>query len=159
MKGRQICQFRIVGVPVPQPRVKATTRGKHAGVFTPTKTSKGNSNGILEYKHDVRKAAEAIGIALIANAVSVEMLFVFPRQSVKIWKSRPMPRYAKTTKPDLDNLAKSTMDCLNQVLWVDDAQVCDLSIQKMHASGDESPFSLITVWEWGIDENLQKKLF
>lgn len=33
--------FSVPGVPVAQPRVKATSRGKHTRVYTPTKNAKG----------------------------------------------------------------------------------------------------------------------
>lgn len=35
-----------------------------------------------------------------------------------------------TKKPDLDNLAKLTMDALNSVAWKDDVQVVDLIVRK-----------------------------
>lgn len=139
-------RFRVPGVPVAAPRVKATIRGAHAGVYTPTKTSTGKSNGVAEFKATIRMAARAITTGpLLDGPLRVDLEFVFPRQSNKIWKNRPMPRYRKTTKPDRDNLDKICMDALTGVLWVDDNQVCDGRITKWHAAGDESPHVLITV--------------
>lgn len=37
-----------------------------------------------------------------------------------------------TGKPDADNIAKSVLDALNGVLWVDDAQVVALTITKTY---------------------------
>lgn len=141
-------QLKIPGVPVAQPRTKATRRGAHAGVYTPTKTSTGRSNGVAEYKATIRLAAQRHQIgALLAGPLCVDVEFVFPRQSSHIWKSKPMPRYRKTTKPDRDNLDKLVMDALNGVLWVDDKQVCAGSIDKWHAAGDEAPHVAITITE------------
>lgn len=142
-------EFTVPGVPVSQPRVKATIRGAHAGVYTPTKTSTGRSNGVAEFKAAIRlKAFEVLnGRALLQGPLRVDVQFVFPRQSNRIWKSKPMPRYRKVTKPDRDNLDKLLMDALTGVLWVDDNQVCDGRIEKWHAAGDEVPHVRICVCE------------
>lgn len=144
-------QFTVFRVPVAQPRTKATIRGGHAGVYTPATTGKGEnkkSNGVAELK-------AAIGIEarqhhkgpLLAGPLRVDVCCVFPRQANKVWKSKPMPRYRKVTKPDMDNCYKLVKDALNGVLWNDDAQVCAGFIQKWHGAGDESPHVMVTVIE------------
>lgn len=141
-------QIKVPGTPIGQPRVKATIRGAHAGVYTPTKTSTGKSNGVAEFKAAIRiKAADAHSGSLMSGPLRVDVEFVFPRQSNRIWKTKPMPRYRKVTTPDRDNLDKLVMDALKGVLWVDDNQVCAGSIDKWHAAGDEAPHVLITVTE------------
>lgn len=144
----QKIQMRVPGVPVAQPRVKAFSRGGHAGVYTPTKTTKGASNGVAEFKAAIRlMAAQQRSGGLMSGPLRVDLEFVFPRQSSRVWKSKPMPRYRKTTKPDRDNLDKLVMDALKGVLWIDDNQVCAGSIDKWHAAGGEPPHVLITVTE------------
>lgn len=140
-------EFKVPGVPVGQPRVKAFSRGGHAGVYNPTKTTTGKSNGVAEFKAALRLAASPLlgGGALLVGPLRVDVEFVFPRQAAKVWKSRPMPRYRKTTKPDRDNLDKLLMDSLTGVLWQDDNQVCAGSIDKWHAAGDEAPHVLVVV--------------
>lgn len=39
----------------------------------------------------------------------------------------------KTTKPDLDNLAKAVLDALNGIVWVDDARICSLILTKSYS--------------------------
>jgi Holliday junction resolvase RusA-like endonuclease len=39
-----------------------------------------------------------------------------------------------TTKPDADNVAKVVADACNGVVWVDDAQVVELSVSKRYSS-------------------------
>jgi len=138
-------QFIVAGIPVAQPRVKATIRGNHAGVYTPTKTSTGRSNGVAEFKAAIRKAASEFEGSLPTGPLRVDAVFVFPRQKNRIWKSKPMPRYRMVTKPDRDNLDKGLLDSLKGILWIDDNQVCDGRIQKWHAAGDEKPHVLVTV--------------
>lgn len=44
----------------------------------------------------------------------------------------------KTSLPDADNLAKLVLDSLNGIVWIDDARVCDLSIQKRYGLKSET---------------------
>ena len=69
----------------------------------------------------------------------MDVEFVFPRPGVMVWKKKPMPRVRHTKKPDRDNLEKALMDALKGIVWIDDAQVCDGSIRKWIAAGDEQP--------------------
>lgn len=143
-----IISFTVPGVPVAQPRVKATRRGNHAGVYTPTKKSNGRSNGIAEWKAMVRKcAADACPMAPFEGAISIQLVFVFPRQKSRIWKTREMPKYPHVIRPDVDNLFKAATDALNGVLWRDDSQICSAHVEKYHAAGDEPPGMLCLVSE------------
>jgi Holliday junction resolvase RusA-like endonuclease len=49
-------------------------------------------------------------------------------------------------KGDLDNYAKAVLDSFNGVLWDDDDQICELSINKKYSSTKKGSFS-INVWE------------
>lgn len=139
-------EFVVPAIPVPQPRVKATRRGAHAGVYTPTKTPSGKSNGVAEFKALVKLcASQAYRGSPLQGPLKVDCLFVFPRESSKFWKSKPTPRYPHTVKPDRDNLDKAVLDSLKGILFVDDAQVCAGELQKWRASGDEQPHVQITV--------------
>lgn len=136
----------IPGVPIAQPRTKATIRGGHAGVFTPTKTSTGKSNGIAEYKAAIRHAwAEATSMPPLEGPVKIDVVMVFSRPSAMIWKTRAMRREWHTKKPDADNVLKAVKDALMALAWRDDSQVCLAVVRKLIASGDEQPHTIIRV--------------
>lgn len=139
----------VPAVPVAQPRVKATSRGKHAGVYTPSTIGKGDDkrpHPIAAFKATVRLAAqEQYHRRPMDGAVRVDVLFVFPRQSARIWKTKPMPRYRHIIKPDRDNLDKAVLDSLSGLIFADDCQACSGTIDKWHASGDEGPHCVITI--------------
>jgi Holliday junction resolvase RusA-like endonuclease len=97
------------------------------------------------FKAAVRLAAA--GSVTLHGPLFVSIKFIFPRPKGMRWKNKPMPRYAKTSKPDADNLAKAVLDALNGIVWDDDAQVFDLRIIKVVAGGDEQPRTEITVQE------------
>jgi len=49
-----------------------------------------------------------------------------------------------TKKPDLDNLIKFTKDCLNGVIWKDDAQVFSIIAEKRYDSNPKTIISIFT---------------
>lgn len=139
----RILKIVVPSVPVAQPRVKATRRGNHAGVYTP-------SGPIDAFKACLRiVASESFSGPLLTGPLRVDCEFVFPRTKSQQWKTRPMPRIRHTKKPDRDNLDKAVLDSLNGLVWVDDAQVCDGAITKWIAAGDEHAKVTITVIELG----------
>ena len=72
--------------------------------------------------------------------LSVTVLAVFPRPSRLVWKRRAMVRLPHTTKPDLDNIAKSVLDALTlSGIIGDDSVVHQLHLAKCIGAGDEVP--------------------
>ena len=62
------------------------------------------------------------------GALSVSMILRLPRPKGASARKRPWP----AVKPDLDNLAKGVLDAANGILWVDDAQIVQLSVEKQY---------------------------
>ena len=54
-------------------------------------------------------------------------------------KKVPRPAERKATKPDADNLAKSVLDGLNGIAFLDDAQVVRLVVETWHAAQGDPP--------------------
>lgn len=142
-------RITVPAVPVAQPRVKATSRGKHAGVYTPTTIGTGDNkrpHPIHAFKATLRLAAEQVYFrAPLAGPLRVDVLLVFPRQKAKVWATKPMPRYRHVMKPDRDNVDKAVLDALKGLMFVDDCQACAGEIDKWHASGDEQPHCVVTI--------------
>jgi len=69
----------------------------------------------------------------IEGAVCAKITFVFPFTKAEERKYRDMPNHItpKTTRPDVDNCAKTLMDVLTkQGFWLDDSQVTCLILIK-----------------------------
>lgn len=98
-----------------------------------------------EFKDAIRAAIPIKPATLLTGPLRVEIVFVMPRQKSKMWKTKSMPRYRSCTKPDIDNMVKACLDCLNQVIWIDDSQVAEGVFEKWHCAGSESPHLTITV--------------
>ena len=129
--------FSIPTIPIAQPRQRhrvIENDGKaFAANYTPAK------HPVNDFKATVRLAATHGGARLVGEPVSLRAVFVMPRPKSKMWKTKPMPRYCHTSKPDLDNLAKALKDALTGVIWQDDSQVFAMDVRKVVANGEESP--------------------
>jgi len=51
-------------------------------------------------------------------------------------KPKSVRRELPEVKPDLDNLVKGLFDGCNGVLWIDDAQICMMSVTKTYSLGE-----------------------
>lgn len=138
--------LEIPGIPIAQPRVKATAFGSHARVYTP------NKNGVLEYKATIRMVAkEAFTCELLNGPVRVNCEFVFPRPADHYGTGRnagaikaSAPIY-HTSLRDRDNLDKAVLDALSGVVLSNDKCVCDGRITKRYVMTGEQPHTKITI--------------
>jgi Holliday junction resolvase RusA-like endonuclease len=51
-------------------------------------------------------------------------------------KPKTVTRELPSVKPDLDNLMKAVFDGCNEILWVDDSQICMVSCVKTYTPGE-----------------------
>ena len=134
-------EITIPGLPVSQPRQRHAIIAGRTVNYTPS------NHPVQSFKAVCKLVASQKLPKPLAGPVEVEIAFYFQRPSNKTWKTRPMPLEAKTTKPDLDNLAKAVMDSLNGVAWIDDAQVCKIVLSKWIVAGGEPVQSVIKIKE------------
>ena len=138
-------EFTIPGDPVAQPRPRVTLRGSHAHAYTPA------SHPVGDFKSRAKLAARSVwGGSPSMYPIRVDVQFVMKRPKAKCWKTKPMPRYPHTKRPDRDNLDKALLDALTGIIWADDSQVFQGTIEKWVAAGDEQPHTLVKVWEKAI---------
>lgn len=76
-------------------------------------------------------AAAMRGQEPLTGPVQLKARFDYLRPASHTKKQAACPW--KTSKPDADNLIKIIKDALNTIAWSDDAQVCDLQVQKRYA--------------------------
>lgn len=99
---------------------------------------------IADYQKNVRSAAYRIFQGMPWECpISLDILFLMPRPQKSVWKSKPMPRYPHTAKPDVDNLTKGIKDALNGVVYRDDSQVANIHSSKWVCAGGENPKTII----------------
>lgn len=122
--------FFVHGLPVAQPRTRATAfRGK-ARVYDP-----GTANA---WKACVIAAVRALEMNTMTGPVCLRLEFFLPRPKSHYGKRGLLPSApaAPTCKPDLDNLEKALMDAMTSAgAWIDDAQVIAVNKAKSYAPG------------------------
>ncbi len=73
---------------------------------------------------------------LLSMDLNVDLIFYLPipkSTGVKM-RQQMLHGYVKPIKkPDLDNLTKYILDCMNQVVFVDDAQITMLTLRKCYS--------------------------
>lgn len=138
--------FVVPGLPVAQPRQRhRIVKGAGGRVFSSNYTPK--DAPVASFKARVAMACrEVYSGAPLDGPLAVRLLFLLPRPKVMMWRKRPMPRVPHTSRGDVDNFAKSSLDALSDAgLWRDDAQVARLLVEKWIAAGDEQPRTEVEV--------------
>jgi Holliday junction resolvase RusA-like endonuclease len=83
------------------------------------------------------------GASIIEGPVQAIIRVSYPYPSS--WSNRKKADTKwKVSRPDCDNLAKIILDALNGIVWVDDAQVVELNVQKQYGLNAET---LVTIQE------------
>jgi len=129
--------FVAYGLPKGQPRPRAFARNMGGGKFAARVYDAGTAEG---WKSEVAIAArQFIPETPLANGLRVYLRFCMPRPKSHYNAKGEVKQNAPkqfTKKPDCDNLAKAVLDALTQVgMWVDDAQIIKLSIDKLYTTG------------------------
>lgn len=122
-----LLEFRVPGPPVAKGRARHARIGAHVRTYTPAKTAR--------YENVVKLAA---GIAMGHHAPLDEPLRVEMFVGLSAPRSWSRKRQGEawagdiraTKKPDLSNLVKSVEDGCNGVVWADDSQIVEMSVEK-----------------------------
>lgn len=123
--------FDVVGLPAPQGSHTAVTRGGKPALI-PAGT-RGSRQAHADWRRAVADAArDAAGDAPIDEPVSVWITFRFPLPQSRSAVVKRTGWAWKSTKPDIDKLARSTCDGLvSGGLIRDDSRITELHLQKI----------------------------
>lgn len=106
----------------------------------------------IEYENLIKECflKETKGIKPSKRPVSIliEAFYKLPKQTPKYIKNEleeNLYDYVPQSKPDIDNVAKSVLDALNGIAYVDDKQVYDLYCNKNYDVTSEMDYLEVTV--------------
>lgn len=122
----------VPGAPVPKGRPRATASGGHARMFTPAKTRRYEDLIRLE----AGRVMEGRGQLQGPTKVTIRAYIPMPQALAKHKTKGPAAEAGvirPLTKPDVDNMAK-VIDALNGIVWPDDNQVVELTVEKFYSS-------------------------
>lgn len=132
--------FEIQGIPIGKGRPRVTTKGGFARAYTPRKTADYEEKVRLSYNEvwgNSCKMDTAIGADITA-------VFPIPKSTRKADRIRmENGNVFHTKKPDTDNVTKSVLDALNDIAYIDDSLVCDISARKFYGIDPKVIVSLI----------------
>lgn len=92
-------------------------------VYTPEKTKQAERDIVLLVNNYMRQK----GLAISDGPLAVTLVFQFKSDK---------PTFHHTKRPDLDNLAKTVLDAMNNLVYLDDCQVCRLICEKQYGVSD-----------------------
>jgi Holliday junction resolvase RusA-like endonuclease len=113
----------------------------------------GNRAKLRPWRQELSQLAaeEMRGDRPLSGPVSVRIMFFLPRPKGHFGTGRNAERVregapiAPHTKPDIDKLARSVLDALSGVVFLDDAQVVDLSVSKLYADDSRYPGAMVEI--------------
>mgnify|MGYP001300937043 CR=1 FL=1 len=134
----------IPGVPMAQPRPRATTINGKSRVYQPKTardskaTIQSHANDWIENNPDWER---------LEGPVAVRITAVFKCPTSQYRKRSPQKAKFKSNGPDLDNVAKHYMDalCASGIVCNDDRQVATLQVIKIQAAQGEPPYTKVEI--------------
>jgi len=119
----------VVGEPVPQPRVRVSTRGGFARAYVPSK------HPVHAFRQQISRLASRCWQT--DQPVSVTINAVFSRPKSHYNKSGVKASAPLLPRADADNVAKAVLDAITDsgAIWHDDKQVAKLTVDKRY--GDQ----------------------
>lgn len=147
-----IYTFWVAGEPVAKSRPRASVVKGHAKLYTPKKTANYEAKVALAFAQQFEDATPS------TKPLSVSIDCCFPlnksdfrrngepntRGQNKLWGF-----IRHTKKPDCDNIAKSILDGLNGIAFIDDSQITRLSVAKRYG---QKVGAFVSIEELGEDE-------
>ena len=126
----------VVGTPAPKGSARAIRRGARAVLVA--SSSNANRAGQKAWAAAVGWAAKVRCATPIAGPIAVTLVFALARPA-SVKRARP------SVKPDIDKLARATLDALTGIAWIDDAQVVRMLAEKRYATPGCEPGAFITI--------------
>jgi Holliday junction resolvase RusA-like endonuclease len=119
-----VVKFTVYGIARPKGSTRAFMR---PGMKFPIVTS--DNKSVKGWEESVRAALQqhAAGV-FFDGPVIVRIAFDLPKP-----KSLAKKSVQHVKKPDLDKLARGSLDAMKGVLWTDDSQVIELHVKKRYA--------------------------
>ncbi len=144
---KKILDRDIEGIPVAQPRPKASRRGGFIRMYTPDTADLWKSQVAHAFESYVAQGGENWNVPL-TGPLRVDIDFYLPRPGNLNRKKDPDGPIWRDAKPDVDNLVKACLDAISDVgLWGDDAQVCSGLSQKFYCARGQTPGAIITIYQ------------
>lgn len=137
-------RITLPGEPIGQGRPRFARMGKFVRAYDPAKSRNWKATAQEHFVSAMRAAGEA-GPLLGPVEVTIRAIFTCPKSDYR--KNNPRGQRPHAKRPDAENCAKAVLDAGTGILYADDAQVCDLKVEKIIGAQGEGPRVEVAVWE------------
>ncbi len=137
MGDKSVISVELFGVPVAQARPRFARKGKFVSCYDIQSKLKDG------YKWQIRSQFRE---KPLTTPLGLDIIFFMPiPKSASSIKKRQMENgiIAHTKKPDIDNLQKFVLDCLNKLAFEDDSQIIEIRAKKIYSSKPGTMIRLI----------------
>lgn len=136
-------QLSIPGEPIGKKRPRFARRGKTTVAYNDQQTEDGKFIAQVLAQANGKTIDGPIGMTMIATKSRPKSHYGTGRNSGKLKPSAPA---YPTSKPDLDNCIKFVLDCFNEILFKDDAQVVSIKAIKRYGQNPKTDIFLERVF-------------
>ena len=126
-------RMEVWGPPVAQGRGRAVRIGQGVRVVDPEKSRKWKRTAADFMRLEMRRA----GLPPFACPLELTVRGWWPCPVDRHLKRKPRAARRRAKIPDADNLAKAVQDAGNGVIWIDDALIVRLIVEKYEAAQNE----------------------
>jgi len=139
--------IRIPGNPIAKKRPRFARRGKFVTTYSDQQTEEGKAMAIILSQLSGKPTSEPVQIEFVFRMARPKGHYGSGKNCGNLKPSAPVHH---TAKPDVDNLIKFYMDCLNGLAWVDDSQVIRIGASKVYVGhGQNGPETAIILTSIG----------
>ena len=149
--------FLVDGDVMGMPRPRSTVVNGHVKVYETKKSTEHKAYIRMAYKLAIGKLTPPLPQPKDGTGYRVRILLsrMPPKSFSKKKTARALDGLIQpTTKPDLDNVAKTVLDALNGVAWRDDSEITSLTVMKTYGERNCAKVSI----EWEEEEKGHENL-
>lgn len=131
--------FTVPGSCVGKQRPKFSSRGRFVRAYTPAKTV--NYENLVKMSYFTNNQFRS----KLEGPIKAEVLAIYPipeSTSKKKYTQMINGEISYTKKPDVDNIAKSIFDALNDIAYKDDSQINEINIRKIYGENSRTIITL-----------------
>lgn len=145
MEKEKSITFIINGEPFGKKRPRAVSRGGFARVHNDPENERYELKVINAFQSKYGKSVETYFGKDDYLEAEIVSYYSIPKSFSKSKREKALGLVnliRPTKKPDLDNIAKSVLDALNNIVYTDDSQIVKLVISKWYA---ETPYTSVHI--------------
>lgn len=139
--------------PLGKGRPRATVRGGHARMYTPSATAQWEHFAALGLRIEYHLASKVIPASPMIGPLGCEIVAVFTRTAELLRHTKAHGfkyaegRIAHPVKPDLDNVIKAVLDAAEKAqIFTDDKQISTITASKFYAALGEPTHVELRLW-------------